>query len=117
MEGRKVHGSREISVAAQIPRPHPPAIFAVKTCHQNQLLSQRLGLRCGGGHRQFMEPEPNKKDAKCSSGQAMFMGVGSGIALGAGVGVAIHNLAMGVGIGTALGALIGAVLQYKKCKK
>jgi len=40
-------------------------------------------------------------------------GMAIGIALGCGVGVAMHNIALGVGIGVALGAGIGAASEKK----
>lgn len=39
-----------------------------------------------------------------------------GVAIGSGIGVAIHNIAAGVGFGIAIGAGIGA-MQIRKAKK
>jgi len=42
--------------------------------------------------------------------------VGVGAALGAGMGVALRDIALGVGIGAAVGAVYGVILTIKKKK-
>ncbi len=41
---------------------------------------------------------------------AMLYGAGAGVAIGAGVGSALGDVALGAGVGTALGAAVGTAL-------
>jgi hypothetical protein len=53
------------------------------------------------------EPGGNRR------GQYMGWGVGIVLAIGAGIGAAIDNIALGMGIGIAIGAGIGAAFQAR----
>jgi hypothetical protein len=63
-----------------------------------------------------MKEKPNNKIAKCASGKPIAIGISLGLCCGAGVGIAMHNLAMGIGFGIAAGAAIGATLTCNKGK-
>jgi len=65
-------------------------------------------------HRMTNQPAKPPEEKKVNY---MALGIASGVALGAGIGVAMNDLAIGIGIGVALGVAIGAGMQEQAKKK
>ncbi len=68
-----------------------------------------------------MNPEPQTPPQKPRLPRQKFNGMGFwlpiGVALGAGIGVAMNNLAVGIGAGIAIGVGIGAATEARKQNK
>ena len=64
-----------------------------------------------------MQEEPKDQGQKPKAGPHPVTWVGAGLAVGAGVGVAMDNIALGVGLGLFVGALISLIYSARNKKK
>jgi len=62
-----------------------------------------------------MQEQP--KDQKPKAGLNPVTWVGAGLAVGAGVGVAMDNIALGVGLGLFIGAILSLIYSARNKKK
>jgi hypothetical protein len=64
-----------------------------------------------------MKPEQTTNKTKCSYRMGrMWIGIGMGIAIGAGIGAAMQDVAFGIGVGAALGAGLSLIFPFQKTK-
>ena len=62
------------------------------------------------------DQKPPSKNRQPQGKEWISLGVGMGLVLGAGIGVAMDNLAVGIGIGLVIGAAVGVALSQRKAQ-